>query len=308
MNETGSVEKGKIGVVTVTYNSGPVLEEFLDSLSAQTHRNFVLYVVDNASQDDTLDKTNRRTDMRVVAIANTENLGVAEGNNQGIRAALAAGCECVLLLNNDTVFPADLIAQLFNGLEKCHCDMTTGKMYYYDRPDVYWCAGGRLLKWRGYEAKHDGEGQKDIGQFNQLRRVTYTPTCCLLIRRTVFGRVGLMDGLYFVYFDDVDFLYRCLKNGISLWFLPEAKLWHKVSSLTGHLSDFALRYCSRNRAYFLRKNLPRGVALLWYLLSQLRSALAFLSFQNSESKWRLRRTSAREGWNRIPDKAEKSDF
>lgn|ERR1700728_2678225 len=304
MTEAGSVEKGKIGVVTVTYNSGPVLQEFFDSLAKQTHRNFVLYMVDNASKDDTLDRTNRRTDVHVVIIANSENLGVAEGNNQGIRAALASGCECVLLLNNDTVFPADLVEQLYAGLERCCCDMTTGKMYYHDRPDVFWCAGGRLRKWRGYDSAHDGEGQKDEGQFNRLRRVTYTPTCCLLVRRTVFERVGLMDSLYFVYFDDVDFLYRCLKRGVSLWYLPDAKLWHKVSSITGHLSDFALRYCSRNRAYFLRKNLPRGVALLWYLQSQFRSAVAFLLFHNSLSKWRLRRTSAREGWNRIPDKTK----
>ena len=122
MTEAKPIESGKIGVVTVTYNSEPVLEEFFDSLTAQTHKRFVLYVVDNASKDQTLEITRRRTDLSVILIANAENLGVAKGNNQGILAAVNDGCECVLLLNNDTVFHADIIAQLYAGLERQHCE------------------------------------------------------------------------------------------------------------------------------------------------------------------------------------------
>ena len=81
--ESLQVEQGRIGVVTVTYNSEQVLQEFLDSLAVQTYRNFVLYVVDNASKDLTLKILRQRTDMAVVTIANPSNVGVAEGNNQG---------------------------------------------------------------------------------------------------------------------------------------------------------------------------------------------------------------------------------
>jgi GT2 family glycosyltransferase len=298
VTEARPIEPGKIGVVTVTYNSGHVLQEFFDSLAAQIHRNFVLYVVDNASKDQTPELTQRRTDLPGVLIANAENLGVAEGNNQGIRAAIAGGCECVLLLNNDTVFPADFIAQLYAGLDRHRCDMTTGKMYYHDRPDVFWCAGGHFQPKLGYRARHDGQHQKDVGQYDQPRRVTYVPTCCLLVRRSVFDRIGLMDSRYFVYSDDVDFLYRCLKQGLSLWYVPEAKLWHKVSSLTGgDSSAFALQYMTRNRIYFLRKNMPHVLALYWYIWIQTRSFLAFLSGRNSYSKWNVRRNAAKEGWN-----------
>lgn len=296
MTEAKPIESGKIGVVTVTYNSEPVLEEFFDSLTAQTHKRFVLYVVDNASKDQTLEITRRRTDLSVILIANAENLGVAEGNNQGILAAVNDGCECVLLLNNDTVFHADIIAQLYAGLERQHCDMTTGKMYFYDRPDVFWCAGGRFQPWLGYRTRHDGEYQRDVGQYDQPRRVTYTPTCCLLLRRSVFDRIGLMDSRYYVYSDDVDFLYRCLKQGLSLWYVPEAKLWHKVSSLTGgDASPFAIRYQTRNAIYFQHKHLPGWLALYWYCYTQTRSLFAYLLGHNTRSKWNLRRTAAKDG-------------
>lgn len=297
MTEARSIERGKIGVVTVTYNSEPVLQEFFDSLAEQTHRSFALYLVDNASKDKTLEMSRQRTDLPIFVIANEENLGVAEGNNQGIRAALADGCECVLLLNNDTVFAADLIAQLYAGLDRHRCDMTTGKMYYHDQPDVFWCAGGRFRPWLGYRIQHDGENQKDVGQFNQPRRVTYTPTCCLLVRRSVFDCVGLMDSRYFVYSDDVDFLYRCLKQGLLLWYVPAAKLWHKVSSLTGgDTSVFALRYQTRNAIYFQHKHFPRWLAFYWYSYTQTRSFLAYCFGHNTRAKWDLRRTAAKDGW------------
>ncbi len=294
--DTYAVAPGKIGVVTVTYNSEPVLQEFFDSLVHQRHPKFVLYVVDNASKDKTLEMTRQRTELPIVVIANQKNLGVAEGNNQGIRAALADGCECVLLLNNDTVFPADLFQHLYVGLARHNCDMTTGKMYYHDKPDVIWCAGGSFHPWRGYLTSHDGEDQIDAGQFDQPRQVAYTPTCCLLVRAAVFEKIGLMDSRYFVYYDDVDFLYRCMKSGLSVWYVPEVKLWHKVSSLTGSSSDFVVRYCTRNRMYFLRKNLPYWLALFWYLLSQARSAFGYLIGRNTQSNWKLKRAASKEGW------------
>src|ERR1700729_3843408 len=85
-------EQGKIGVVTVTYNGAKVIREFLASLDSQTHSNFILYVVDNASNDDVLDVVSKVSQFRIKVIANPDNRGVAEGNNQGIRAALAEGC------------------------------------------------------------------------------------------------------------------------------------------------------------------------------------------------------------------------
>ncbi|HEY1757785.1 MAG TPA: glycosyltransferase family 2 protein [Bryobacteraceae bacterium] len=289
-------EHGKIGVVTVTYNGAAVIREFLDSLDTQTHSNFVLYVVDNASNDGVLDVVNNVSRFPVRVTANPDNRGVAEGNNQGIRAALADGCECVLLLNNDTAFPPDLIEQLYLGLDGQDCDMTTAKMYYSDRPTVFWCAGGRFQAWRGYDVCHDGAEQEDSGQYDEPRQVTYSPTCCLMVRRRVFYIVGVMDRSYFAYYDDADFLYRCLKRRVSLWYIPKARLWHKVSSSTGSVSDFTLRHCARNHIYFLRKNLPYWFAFIWYLQSNVRSTLAFALRQNSRSKWRLRLAAAREGW------------
>ncbi len=293
----------RIGVVTVTYNSALVLEDFFDSLAAQTYRNFILYVVDNASTDQTIELARQRTDLAPTIIANATNEGVAEGNNYGIRAALADKCELILLLNNDTAFPPDLIEHLYAGLDQYSCDMTTAKIYYYDRPNTIWCAGGVFSLSRACPTRHIGVGQLDRGQFNIPQRVMYAPTCCLLIRRRALDRVGMMDSRYFVYSDDADFLYRCMKAGLLLWYVPVATLWHKVSALTGSTSDFTLRYSTRNHIYFLRKHLPYWQARLLYWQSQLRSILAFMFGKISRSTWTLRSSAAAEGWKMLAEKA-----
>jgi hypothetical protein len=296
MTDSKSAKVGKIGIVTVTYNSEHVLDAFLDSVSAQTYNNIVLYLVDNASKDNTLEMVRQRSDLTIVIFPNLKNLGVAEGNNQGIRAALADECECVLLLNNDTIFPDDLIAQLYAGLDRYDCDMTTAKMYYYDKLNVIWCAGGHWKPWPWLAAIHDGVNEIDVGQYEEPRRVAYTPTCCLLARRTVFDRIGMMDNKYFVFYDDADFLFRSRHHGIVLWYVPKAKLWHKVGSLNEDLPEFADRFFARNHIYFVRKFMPGWQARMWYWFDQSRYALAFFLFRSTLAKWRVRRVAARDGW------------
>ena len=61
---------GKIGVVTVTYNSGRVLGPFLQSLVTQTYGNFLVYVVDNASQDSSIAQLGDWADERLRVIPN----------------------------------------------------------------------------------------------------------------------------------------------------------------------------------------------------------------------------------------------
>ncbi len=288
----------KIGIVTVTYNSEHVLPDFFQSLWAQTHENFILYAVDNASKDASVALLRAEQDPRLRVVANTTNVGVAEGNNIGIRAALADSCETVLLLNNDVEFPEDLLFRLQAGLSQHACEMTTGKMLYYEPNDTIWCAGGEFRVARFWAVVHYGLNQQDQGQFNSPRKVTYTPTCCLLAKATVFERVGLMDSKYFVYTDDVDFLYRCLKAHISLWYLPAALLYHKVSSLTGgDTSDFSVRFMTRNRLYFLRKHLSSWHAAIWALRTLcLAAPLRVLRRRESLHTFALKCRSLYEGW------------
>jgi len=286
----------KVGAVTVTYNSEGVIDAFMQCMIKQDHDDFVLYVIDNCSEDSTLEYVSRYHDPRVVVIANQSNVGVAEANNQGIRAALQANCQFVLLVNNDTEFDSHLISSLYQGCQEYQCDMAVPKIMYYDRPDVIWYAGAGFSRLRGYSGPHWELDCKDTGQFDAPRQVDYAPTCCMLLRGEVFQRVGLMDARYFLYFDDTDFCFRARRNGQKLYYMPSVRLFHKVSSLTGGgASPVHILYTTRNHVYYLAKNLGWLHCLYYLPLYQLKIAAKFLAGQLSVEGFRVSQAGFWEG-------------
>ena len=289
----------KIGIVTVTYNSRNVLEDFFASLSRQTYTSFNLYIVDSGSTDETL--TYCRAYMpqisgKTVILENSKNIGFAAGTNQGIKHAMQDGCDYILALNNDTVFGPDLLQLLADGLDRYKCDMTTPMMYYYEPKDRIWAAGGRLQKWLAYRNLHRGFNETDRGQYSMPCQVTFAPLCCVLIRKEVFDKVGLLDEAYFTYTEDVDFMLQCLRRNIHLWYLPNARLWHKVSSLSGgETSETMIRYCTRNRIYFLYKNLPEMLAIFTSSLYRTYIFIRRILGIDSPHVWDIKQKNIQEG-------------
>ena len=286
-----------IGVVTVTYNSAHVLPDFLRCMLSQTHRDFILFAIDNSSHDASIELLQACDDKRVIVVANPDNRGVAEGNNQGIRRALEAGCSSVLLLNNDTEFDESLLDHLFSGLQRYQCDMICPKILFFDQPERIWAAGGFFQPKLGYRTLHYGEGEIDKGQFDKARQVTYTPTCCVLIRAELFEKIGLMDARYFAYVDDTDFMYRALKAGATLFYTADTRLFHKVGRLTGGAdSPFSIRYGARNHAFFALKHFGRFTASFWILMHRLYYLANLLSSKDTLATFKMKQNAINEAF------------
>jgi len=253
----------KIGLVTITYNSAHVLRGFLDSVLNQTFQNFIIYIIDNNSQDITFNILEEYSDDRIVLIKNFENVGVAKANNQGIKLSLNDGCSQVLIINNDIEFEEHLFQKMLNIQKENNCSLVVPKMMYFDNPNHIWYAGSDFVKTKGFLPIHKGMRQKDEGKFDGVFQVEYAPTCCLLVKKQVFEDVGFMDEKYFVYFDDTDFSYRVLIDGRhKLFYFSDVKFYHKVGSLTKSVdidnkkeyrSDFFIKQNTRNHIYFLKK-------------------------------------------------------
>ncbi|MBT6809100.1 MAG: glycosyltransferase family 2 protein [Flavobacteriales bacterium] len=253
----------KIGLVTITYNSADVIKGFLDSTLNQTFQKFVIYIIDNKSNDDTLKIVDSYTDERIKVVKNSKNFGVAEANNQGIKLSIKDECTQVLIVNNDVEFESTLLDKMLKVQKVNDCSLVVPKMMYFDNPDHIWYAGSTFVKRKGFLPIHKGIKQKDEGQFDGIYPVEYAPTCCLLVKKEVFEDVGFMDEKYFVYFDDTDFSYRVLKNkNHKMYFFSDVKFYHKVGSLTKSVEkenkkeyrgDFFIMQNTRNHIYFLKK-------------------------------------------------------
>lgn len=285
----------KIGIVTVLYNSQSVLQEFFETLQKQTYKNFILYVVDNLSPDNSLalSKTLKvQHQFDTVIIENNENYGVAKGNNIGIKKALEDGCEIILLSNNDVAIDDDAIQKLLEGMDKHDADMAVPKIYIYGTNRL-WGAGGGYCKRNGLTTQY-GQEQEDIGQYNIDNQVTYSPTCFMMIKKEVFDTVGLMDENYFVYYDDTDFVFRAIKKGKSLWYISDSLIHHNESTSTGKMSDFSVRYLWRNLAYFSLKNYSFFYRL--YVISyNFLYIITILYFRYTKSQWIIAINAYKEG-------------
>ena len=286
---------GRLGVVTVTYNSASVLCDFLNSVKSQTYTNFTLYAVENASRDSTLEQLSDCGEGRLKVIANEDNVGFAEGTNQGTRAALADGCTYVLYLNNDTEFGPSTFEALISEMNLLQCDLLGPKILYGDGVRI-WSAGGDFSRLKGFLAYHIGEGELDQGQFETPRPVRQSSGCCLLIRRRAFDLIGMLDTKYYTYQEDNDLCFRAWRAGLLNCYTPRVTILHKVSALTGgSMSPFTMRYNARGHTYFMLKNLGLWAWLLYLPAWELRLISKLLSRSIGSSEFIIRQKGFFEG-------------
>ena len=249
--------KPQLGVVTVTYNSVDVLPDFLTSVRRQDlpAGSYKVYAIDNASSDGTIDLL-RTQDVPISVLANDDNVGFSAASNQGIRQALADGCDYVLLLNNDTIFEPGHFRNLLAVAHRTGARVLTPRIDKVDPPGGFWYAGGAVRPWRAFTPVLPQPGDRARrAEPSPPTRVGFASGCCLLIESSVFFEVGMLDEDYFVYCEDMDFSLRLERQRIPIVYADEIRMRHKVGSLTGgHTSAFSLTERTRNQVVLTRKH------------------------------------------------------
>lgn len=283
-----------ICIVTVTYNSAQVIDEFVTSLLSQNFTDFEVRFIDNASTDNTVELINRYTDPRFTIVANQQNLGFTAGCNQGIRHALDHGRSSVLLINNDTTFPPGLLKNLVLGLSQA--PVSVPKMLFYSPANRIWTAGGRFLRYNGFRSAHTGLDETDHGQYDTPANISFAPMCCMLIKTEVFESIGLLDEAIFAYCEDTDFCIRLGKANLAIRYIPDAVIYHKVSSLTGGTkSDFYVKNAAFGKAYVLAKHGTLLERWFWSKIYQVFYAINWLRGRLTANQWKLARREHARG-------------
>jgi GT2 family glycosyltransferase len=254
-----------VGIIVLNWNGLPDTRECLHSLFTLAGPPPVIYVVDNGSSDGSVSRLSEEFADRIVLIPNPSNLLFAGGNNVGIRRALGDGCTHLLLLNNDTTVDAALLSVLAGASAEQEDAILCPKIYYADRPNVLWYAGGTLSLRRARFA-HRGIRQIDRGQFDRLEETGWATGCALFAPRRVFETVGLLDESFELYSEDLDYCLRARAAGFRILYVPEAKVWHKVSaSIGGNLSCEKIVRKWNSLRRLLRKHLRNPFARLMAL-------------------------------------------
>ena len=202
-------------IILVNFNSKVHTVECIESLEKITYKNYKIIVVDNASSDDSQEVITKQFP-EVIWIQNSENTGFADANNCGIQYALKHGTQYVLLLNNDTTVDKSFLEHLVDAYESdSSIGIATGKILYYQNHSIVWYAGGYINHWKG-SSDTVGYGKGDLPEFGTNKYCTFASGCCMLVSVDVIKRVGFMENLYFLYYEDLDFCVRFLELGYKI--------------------------------------------------------------------------------------------
>jgi N-acetylglucosaminyl-diphospho-decaprenol L-rhamnosyltransferase len=255
-------------VVIVTHNSGPEIAGCLEALAGA---GMDVVVVDNASQDGTVETVRRRSGVRLVE--NPWNRGFAAAANQGI-AATEAGC--VLLLNPD----ATVVGGIEALAQECAGEGVAaagGKLVGADgRPQL----GFMVRRFPTPSALVlEALGVNRLWPGNPVNRryrcldldvaaaadVEQPAGAFLMVRREAWRRLGGFDEAFRpLWFEDVDFLKRAEAAGYKVRYVPAAVAVHEGGHSAKRLEwrEKQLYWCGNLLAYAARHYRRAGVGAI----------------------------------------------
>lgn len=241
-------------VIILNWNGWGDTVECLSSLEGLEYPDYEVVVVDNGSTDGSEDKI-REACPNVTVLQTGANLGFAGGNNVGIRHALEQGVDYVWLLNNDTeVDRGALTALVMEALSDTSIGMVGSKIYYYKPPDMIWFAGG-TVNMRTGKTEHILSQQRDVGQWDEPRDMDYVTACSMLVSRETIESIGVLDTMFFLYFEETDWEVRAKSNGWRVRYTPKSTVWHKVSSSSKFNSPTMVFHFAKSSILFARKHI-----------------------------------------------------
>ncbi|MFQ5328776.1 MAG: glycosyltransferase family 2 protein [Thermodesulfobacteriota bacterium] len=259
-----------ISVIIVNWNGLNFLKGSLRTLSLQSYIDFETIVVDNGSDDGSLSFI-RTSYPQIRIIENSGNRGFAAANNQGI--AVARG-RYVALLNNDTEVEQEWLATLAASAESSPPDvgMWAPKILSIEDRTSIDSVGGLLIS-RCCIAKGRGRGERDRGQYDNLRDVFIPSGCAAMYRLAMLETVGNFDEQFFAYCEDTDIGLRAMLMGWKTRSVPEAVVYHHYSGTAGKYSPTKAFLVERNHIWVAVKNMPLPLAISFPLYTACRYLL-----------------------------------
>jgi GT2 family glycosyltransferase len=246
----------KVEIIILNWNGLLNTIECINSLKKSDYPNFQITVVDNGSKDNSY-KHIRSNYPDVNIIKNDYNQGFADGNNIGIKYAIAQGADYVLLLNNDTVVANNTLSAMIDIARTTeNLGVLGGRILFYSHPTIIQSCGvqflhndinmGRIL----YEGYSDEQTTLEKAMV-----VDHLIGCAILISVKTIQTIGMFDSRFFAYWEDTDLCVRATEHNLVNICATDARIWHKISASTdGGSHPSRYYYMSRNRVLFLKKH------------------------------------------------------
>lgn len=254
MNKT---DTKKLAVVIPNWNGVELLPSCLAAVQRQTLKPARVIVVDNGSEDESVELLAREYPW-VEVITLEKNYGFAGGVNRGIEAARTADIDAIALLNTDAEPEPQWLEGLWRRMQADE-SLAAAAAKQLDYTGCIDSAGEELSIWGVPFSR--GRGETDQGQYEEPTDIFAATGGASLYRVQALRTVGLLDERFFAYFEDVDWCFRARLQEWNVAYEPTAVVHHQVGATSDRLGGFRLYHMYKNFWLLNMKNLPAGLLL-----------------------------------------------
>lgn len=251
-----SQHKPTIAVIIVTFNSEHVICECLESIINCGQEGLQIVVVDNNSQDNTINIVKERFP-QVSIIKLEKNIGYGAAVNRGVSSTEA---DYIVVSNPDIIFPKNFFKEMFNCLES-HKELIilnpgivnkSGEFCIpYRRDFLIMLIGYIPNKWF---RQHLAKKAAQLYSKGDLIDISIAHGCCFMMKRAQFLKLGGFDENIFWGNEDQELSLRARKYGKIGMFTKVRALHHSGESSSGNLKDFKHRADIESIFYYYRKH------------------------------------------------------
>ncbi len=259
-----------VSIIILNYNNYLYTINCLKSLTNQSYKNFEVIVLDNGSEYNLYLKLKEELEqfekvLNLKLIRSDLNLYFTGGNNKVIKMVKG---EYICLLNYDTIVQSDFIEKMVDFLEKTpDASMITPKVKIYKNENYLWYAGGKInfrslhvTNIRGY-LEYDPKNQK----YNEIINTDYAIGTALFFKKKIIDEIGLMDDIFLMYHEEVDWNLRAKERGYKSYYVPTTIVYHDVSYIINKRKSFIINYfLKRNYQIFVWKHAKFRDVIIFY--------------------------------------------
>lgn len=246
----------EISVIVVNWNGKSLLKDCFSALRRQTFRAFETILVDNGSQDGSVEYVREQfPEAKVVQLA--DNRGFTGGNIAGYEQTSG---DLVALLNNDTEAHPKWLEEIHRASQAYpNAGSFASKMLYFDdRGRVENCGFDMGIMGAVQEL---GRDEPDGPGWAQPRKVFGGCGGAVAYRRRMLEDIGFLDPEFFMIYEDVDLSFRAQLRGYECVYIPSAIVYHRYRVTIGKAPLRQVFYSQRNIEFVYLKNMPLGLVL-----------------------------------------------
>lgn len=249
-----------LGIVIANWNGEKLIDKCLESLENQVFKNFKVYIIDNASNDNSRDVIKKYMNrLNIDLMEMSYNTGFALANNIGIKKAIKDGCNYILTLNNDVEIPKESLKKAMESIEiNKEFDVFQLFMINYFNKDICDAAGLNFkddlipLQVGFKENVADILNRDDIKIDGVCAGAAIYSTKSL--ETVKLDDENYFDSNFFAYFEDVDLSLRLKGAGYKFKLLKDSIVYHMHSATGGKTSGFKEYYLTRNLFMYTKRN------------------------------------------------------